>query len=270
MKLKPSEKKDFNEYQIAYVEKMHRRLFQIYLSLNKSNDPEVKFLWYKELLAIFSEVAKIKSFSDKIRGFAPYMRDMVYLVQFIRNLLFHFPYFSKWDDVSITYNQAFAQQENDPESKNPDREMPIARFLNPKNSRTSFFLKIKYLNVEAWIEDKVNFPKPESPDEEVYLKNIIKEEKGLRCIIAAMELVFHFFLIRKDISAYNISLNNSSRQIDNLIKKYLEASGIPAEHRLGYNPFITTAMFDKYNTEPFTINQPPVFSPMLHFEFAVK
>jgi hypothetical protein len=248
LELKASEKAHFNKYQIEYIEKMHDKIHKIYAGLNSTDKPDIRLLWYKELLAIFSEMVKINRFKTRIDSFEPYMKDMVDLVQFIRNLLFHFPYFSTWDEVVITYNQAFAQQQNDPSGNRKDRELVVAKFLNPNNHRESFFLRLKYLSEEDFIEDKIMFPKPDSKDEAVYLKNIIKENKGLKCIIAVMQQIFRLFMVRKDISACNISLNNSSKKIDDFVKKELKKSNVKIEHRLGYKPDITKDMFDKYTS----------------------
>ncbi len=100
------------------------------------------------------------------------------LFKFVRNLISHFPFFAKWDDVWI--NKAIVNWYKDGQT--------IDQFLNKYAGKP----EVKY---RFWEADKkrmtylsISFPKEYSDKSIIYLKEIISEIEGVK---------FSFILMRK-------------------------------------------------------------------------
>lgn len=139
------------------------------------------FSVYKELLS-YEPIKEYLKWMEK--GGRPILEGIIAddLFSFIRNLLLHFPIFDKWDDVYITKNLATWSKSGQ-----------IDKFLNK-------CIKIKIdgkgtVKYRIWEEKKqkmtyfnVNFPE-KYDNENIYLKDIIAEEVGIKFCVALMREV---------------------------------------------------------------------------------
>lgn len=137
------------------------------------------FSVYKELLS-YDPIKEYLKWMKK--GGKPFLEGIIAddLFSFIRNLLLHFPIFDKWNDVYINKNLATWSKSGQ-----------IDRFLKK-------CIKIKIdgkgaVKYRIWEERNqkmtyfnVNFPE-KYDDENIYLKDIIAEEVGIKFCMALMK-----------------------------------------------------------------------------------
>lgn len=206
-------------YIAEFIRLAFDRVEKIKILLNEDSiTSSIRLLYYKELYGIFDELNKIagadrpkknqeilstvtawgyfdgKNYTSMEVPTLPnktmwqtfeegYARDLLEIVAFVRNLLFHFPIFEKWDDIYISKNMTLTliNPNNDPSKKNMKGE--IYNFLNKPKAFDS-------LSFNKRSTPSVIYPKITSDEEIVFLKDIIDEKSGALLIIEAMEICF--------------------------------------------------------------------------------
>lgn len=225
--LKPSIKKDLTQLQIDYITRLYDRIPVIDKEIAvRFLSSEIRLLWYKEMLALFNEFNKIERLTREFVDFDENVLNMIALVDFIRNLLLHFPYFATWNDVFVSREIARSQQF-------PIKNGKITKFLESSKDRKSFFLRMKYFGNAGQREAKVLFPVVESDDQEIFLKDIINESNGAICVLAVMNSICNKLMKPHSISKLNSSLNETSKRLDMFIKAHILSNKLHL-HRLGF------------------------------------
>lgn len=150
-----------------------------------TNDARIRFYKLRESFSIYKELLSYEPIKDYIKwlkkGGRPYFEGIIVddLFSFIRNLLLHFPIFDTWDEVYINKNLATWSKAGQ-----------IDKFLTKA-------IKLKIdgsgsLKYRIWEERKkkmtyfcINFPE-EYSDANIYLKDILAEEVGIKFCMALM------------------------------------------------------------------------------------
>lgn len=137
------------------------------------------YLIYAELL----NYEPIKWVIEKIKTARPPMEAEIgsELFKFVRNVISHFPFFSKWDDVWV--NKSIVNWNKNGQS--------IDKFLNKYEGKQ----EVKY---RFWEEDKkrmtyltISFPKEYSELSKIYLKDIISEKEGVKFSFILMKQIIN-------------------------------------------------------------------------------
>jgi|GEM_PF-5974761 hypothetical protein len=198
------------DYKELFSSLAYKRVQQIKEVLEIGDlSPAIRLLYYKELYSISNELfnsidltRKREKKSDettplKVYGFfdgsktltektlnisknPPVLieegitQDLVNIVAFIRNLLYHFPLFEKWDDIWLTQKFATVMNANKPNGA-------ISSFLtDPK-----FFKQITINSVS-----KIIHPSIKNENEKIFLKDIIMEKYAAFIVIELIEKVY--------------------------------------------------------------------------------
>ena len=148
----------------------------------------IRFFKLREAFCIYKELLSyepIKGYLEWMkRGGRPPLEGIIAddLFSFIRNLLSHFPVFDTWDEVYINKDLATWSK-----AGQIDKFLIKCTKIKIDNKGT--------VNYRIWEEEKkkmtyfpVNFPE-EYEDNDIYLKDIITEEVGMKFCVALMREV---------------------------------------------------------------------------------
>lgn len=185
-KLKPNEK----EKEVLSL--FYNRFYDLYEEVVNddfiNNDAKIRFYNLRESFSIYKELLSYEPIKEYInwmkKGGRPYFEGIIAddLFSFIRNLLLHFPIFDTWDEVYINKSLATWSQVGQ-----------IDKFLT-KSIKLKIDAKgtVKY---RIWEEKNkkmtyfcINFPE-KYDDTNIYLKDIISEEVGMKFCMALMKVV---------------------------------------------------------------------------------
>lgn len=153
-----------------------------------NNDDRIRFYKLRESFSIYKELLSYEPIKEYInwikKGGRPHFEGIIAddLFSFIRNLLLHFPIFDTWNEVYINKNLATW-------SKVGQIDKFLTKGIKGKIDGKSM---VKY---RIWEEKKkkmtyfcVNFPKTYN-DTNIYLKDIITEEVGMKFCMALMRAI---------------------------------------------------------------------------------
>ncbi|NRT72069.1 hypothetical protein [Clostridium beijerinckii] len=153
-----------------------------------NKDAKIRFYKLRESFSIYKELLSYEPIKEYInwmkKGGRPHFEGIIAddLFSFIRNLLLHFPIFDIWDEVYINKKLATWSKEGQ-----------IDKFLT-KGIKQKIDGKgtVKY---RIWEERKkkmtyfcINFPEKYN-DTNIYLKDIISEEVGMKFCMALMRSI---------------------------------------------------------------------------------
>ncbi len=142
-----------------------------------------RFSKIKQAFSIYTELLNyepIKWLIEKLKTERPPMESEIgsELFKFVRNVISHFPFFTKWDDVWINKSIVNWYKEG----------QTIDKFLEKYKGKP----EVKY---RFWEGEKkrmtylaISFPKEYTDESKIYLKDIISEKEGIK---------FSFILMRK-------------------------------------------------------------------------
>lgn len=143
-----------------------------------------RFSKIKDAFSIYTELLNyepIAWFIEYIRKNRPPMEAEIgsELFKFIRNVVIHFPYFKKWDNVWIDKDVANWYKEG----------QSIDRFLRKYENRKSIKYRIWDGKNKKMTYLSINFPKKYSSGNKVYLKEILSEREGIKFSLVFMREV---------------------------------------------------------------------------------
>lgn len=179
-----------NSFEIQFLTLAYNRFYDLYEEVINDNfwdksDWE-RFSKINQAYSIYSELLNydpIKWVIEKLKTKRPPMESEIgsELFKFVRNMVSHFPFFTKWDDVWIS--------------------KPIVNWYKDGQTIDKFIKKyLGYSEVKYrfWEVDKklmtyltISFPKEYSYKSKIYLKDIITEKEGVK---------FSFILMRQIIN----------------------------------------------------------------------
>lgn len=183
---------ELSEKEIEVLTLFYNRFYELYEEITSENfieeNAQIRFFKLREAFSIYKELLSyepIKSYIDWMKhGGRPPLEGVIAdgLFSFIRNLLLHFPVFKTWDEVYI--NKTLATW---------SKTGQIDRFLNKCQQ-----IKIAgtgTLHYRIWEVKKkkmtyftINFPE-EYGEENIFLKDIISEDVGMKFCMALMREV---------------------------------------------------------------------------------
>lgn len=153
-----------------------------------NKDAKIRFYKLRESFSIYKELLSYEPIKEYInwmkKGGRPHFEGIISddLFSFIRNLLLHFPIFDTWDEVYINKNLATW-------SKVGQIDKFLTKGIKAKIDGKS---TVKY---RIWEEKKkemtyfcINFPEKYN-DINIYLKDIISEEVGIKFCMALMRAI---------------------------------------------------------------------------------
>lgn len=186
--LKPNEK----EREVVLL--FYNRFYDLYEEVVNDDfvnkNAKIRFYKLREAFSIYKELLSYEPIKEYInwmkKGGRPHLEGIIAddLFSFIRNLLLHFPIFDTWDEVYINKNLATWSKIGQ-----------IDKFLN-KSTKIKIDGKgrVKY---RIWEEKKqkmtyfyIAFPE-QYDSSNIYLKDIISEEIGMKFCMALMREVLN-------------------------------------------------------------------------------
>lgn len=199
--LKPSK----NEVEVLTL--FYNRFYDLYDEIVADNFIEengnVRFLKLREAFSIYKELLNYKPIKYYIewmkKGGRPPLEGIIAdeVFSFIRNLLLHFPIFDTWNEVYVNKKLATWSKVGQ-----------IDKFLNKcVNIKIDGKSEVKY---RIWEEEKkkmtyfsINFPEKYA-DNDIYLKDLISEEVGMKFCMALMREILDKQVINADIPKIKI------------------------------------------------------------------
>ncbi|MBM7587937.1 hypothetical protein JOC86_004512 [Bacillus pakistanensis] len=147
-----------------------------------NQDASIRIYIIKEIFSVYFEILKYRPIqwiigNERRPNFTNVGKD---LMKFVRNVLFHFPFFESWDDIWIKRSiiNLFSTK---PQS--------IDRFLTSYEGKVELkyrfweekYKKMTYITIE--------FPKDYGLDNKIFLKNIISEKDGVKFSLIFMDSI---------------------------------------------------------------------------------
>lgn len=199
--LKPSKK------EVEVLTLFYNRFYDLYDEIVADNfigeNGNVRFLKLREAFSIYKELLNYKPIKYYIewmkKGGRPPLEGIIAdeVFSFIRNLLLHFPIFDTWNEVYINKKLATWSKVGQ-----------IDKFLNKcVNIKIDGKSEVKY---RIWEEEKkkmtyfsIKFPE-KYEDNDIYLKDLISEEVGMKFCMALMREILDKQVINADIPKIKI------------------------------------------------------------------
>ena len=190
-----------NEKELEVLNLFYNRFYDLYDEIVNdefsSQDAEIRFIKLRDAFSIYKELLSyepIKNYVDWMKkGGRPPLEGVIAddLIGFVRNLLLHFPVFKTWDEVYINSNLATW-------SKTGQIDKFLKKCTNIKIDGKG------ELNYRIWEHKKkkmtyfsVNFPE-EYGEKNIYLKDIISEEVGMKFCMALMKKVLDIQVVNAE------------------------------------------------------------------------
>ena len=184
--LKPNEKE--REVLLLFFNRFYDLYDEIVNNEFSKKDAKVRFFKLRDAFSVYKELLNyepIKAYIEYMKkGGRPFFEGIIAddLFSFIRNLLLHFPVFETWDEVYINKNLATW-------SKSGQINKFLSKAIHYKIDGTGV------INYRIWEEKKkkmtyfsVNLPEKYDCTN-IYLKDIISEEVGMKFCIALMRQI---------------------------------------------------------------------------------
>ena len=195
------EELEVNKKEIEVLTLFYNRFYDLYDEIVDDNfireNENIRFLKLREAFSVYKELLSyepIKYYIEWMKqGGRPPLEGIIAddVFSFIRNLLLHFPIFNTWNEVYINKNLATWSKVGQ-----------IDKFLNKCiNIKIDGESKVNY---RIWEEEKkkmtyfsVNFPE-KYEDNDIYLKDLISEEVGMKFCMALMREVLDKQVVNAD------------------------------------------------------------------------
>lgn len=183
---KPTEK------ELIALNLFYNRFYDLYNEIVNDEflkqDADIRFFKLREAFSIYKELLSYEPIKEYIqwmkRGGRPPLEGIIAddLISFIRNLLLHFPVFKTWDEVYINSNLATW-------SKAGQIDKFLKKCVNIKISgEGKLHYRIWEYNKKKMTYFSINFPE-EYGEKNIFLKDIISEEVGMKFCMALMRKV---------------------------------------------------------------------------------
>lgn len=157
-------------------------------------EDEYRLFKIKEIFATYFELLKYPPIqwvikNQKRPNFSDVGKD---LFKFIRNVLLHFPYFVKWDDIWVK-KSLITLYSNKPQF--------IDRFLTKYEFREEFKYRFWEQKYKRMTYISINFPTEYSMNKKIFLKDILTEKDGVK-----FSLVFMYNVLETQVDRNNVNL----------------------------------------------------------------
>lgn len=179
-----------NRAELLFLELAYER-FQSVFNAVMSDDfwrlnPSERFTQASIGFSVYAELLSydpITNEIDVIKKSRPPMEAEICgeLIKFVRNLLSHFPFFSKWDDVWISETLVTWRGPKGPKT--------IHNFLGKFRSHSPVKYRIWDSSKKSFDHVSINFGWSYGGDSKIYLRDIIAEREGIRFAYILMRQV---------------------------------------------------------------------------------
>ena len=181
-----------NKKELAVLNLFYNRFYDLYDEIVNDEflkqDADIRFFKMREAFSIYKELLSYEPIKGYIqwmkKGGRPPLEGVIAddLISFIRNLLLHFPVFKTWDEVYINNNLATW-------SKAGQIDKFLKKCVNIKISgEGKLHYRIWEYNKKKMTYFSINFPE-EYGENNIYLKDIISEDVGMKFCMALMRKV---------------------------------------------------------------------------------
>ena len=179
-----------NKKEVEALTLFYNRFYFLYDEISNENfktqEPYFRFYRLREAFSVFKEISNYEPIKEYLKwmkkGGRPFFEGLIAddLFSFIRNLLLHFPIFDTWDEVYI--NKSLATW---------DKAGQINKFLiKAKEYKIDDKSEVKYriweIKKKKMTYFSVKFPSEYNEITNIYLKDIIAEEMGMKFCMALM------------------------------------------------------------------------------------
>jgi hypothetical protein len=171
---------EYNFLELAYAR--FEKIWQIYTKGDfYAQSAEYRFFCLKDAFSIYSEVITYQPLRDYLCGLEIAKNNHwnilnVDLPKVVRNIILHFPFFTKWEDVYI--NKALATWNN--------LNSTIDKFFEKHKGAESIIINAE-TEMDPSYEIRIHFPAQYNYITNIYLKDIINEETGIDLFLTLMK-----------------------------------------------------------------------------------
>ena len=178
-----------NKAEIQFLTLAYNRFYDIFEEVMDDSFWE-KDAWYrfskvKDGFEVYSELLNYEPIGwmlENMKSSRPPIEAEIgrELFKFIRNVIVHFPFFDRWDDVWV--NQSLVNWHKDGQSidrfltKYKGEEVVKYRFWEAAKKRMTYL--------------SISFPERYEGDTKIYLKNLLSEREGVKFSFILMRQVF--------------------------------------------------------------------------------
>lgn len=164
------------EIEIQFLTLAYNRFYDLYDEVMKDSfwekDDWERFSKIKQTFSIYVELLNyepINWFIERLKTTRPPMEAEIgkKLFKFIRNVVLHFPFFTKWDDVWISKSLVNWYKEG----------QTIDKFLRKYEKKEDVKYRFWEESKKTMTYVKISFPKEYSDDSKIFLKEIITEKE---------------------------------------------------------------------------------------------
>ena len=164
-------------------------LSEVYTKEFWEKEPYYRLSRFTQVLSIYNEIINHEPFQgvfNWLKKNRPPMEAEICnsLFKFIRNVLIHFPYFDCWNEIWINKEIINWYRPN----------QSIDKFLKNYCGKSKVEYRFKENNLSGFTYVTICFPKCYD-NEKIYLKDIIKEEEGIKFIVLMMLRVLNTQII---------------------------------------------------------------------------
>lgn len=147
--------------------------------------PQYRLSKISQAFSVYSEILNHEPFKGVLRWLSKYRPPMESeisgpLFKFIRNVLAHFPFYDTWDEIWVSKNLVNWRHPN----------QSIDKFLKKFNGQPEVEYRFKEKSKTGFTYVTINFPKTYD-NEKIYLKDMIKEEDGVKFALVMMMRVLN-------------------------------------------------------------------------------
>lgn len=156
-----------------------------------TKDEIIRFAVLKDGFAIYAELLSyepIKWVIEKMKTERPSMESEIggELFKFIRNIISHFPFFTKWNDIFLTKQLVNWNKPG----------LTIDKFIEKYKGKQSVKYRFWETEKKQMTYLEINFPSDYKDDKKIYLKNIITEMEGVKFSFILMRQIINTQIIK--------------------------------------------------------------------------
>jgi len=176
-----------NEAELAFLKLAYNRFYDVHEQVMSDEfwqrDDWYRFSRVKDAFSIYVELMNyepLKWLLENLKHSRPPMEAEIAtdLFRFIRNVVQHFPFFDRWDDVWV--NKQLVNWCSEGKS--------IDKFLRAYSGKSAAKYRFWEAEKKQLTYLSITFPKQYSDDGKIYLKDILSEREGVK---------FSFILMRQ-------------------------------------------------------------------------
>jgi len=181
---------DITEPELQFLTLGFNRFYDIY------DEVMVDEFWLKDDWDRFSIVYQCFSIYSELLNYEP-LKDIIQIIkikrppmeseiggelfEFIRNVLIHFPFYTKWDDIWINKSLVNWNKEG----------LTIDRFLKKYEGHKEVEYRFHEPKYRRMTYLSINFPSNYSDNAKIFLKDIISEREGIKFSFILMKQILN-------------------------------------------------------------------------------